>query len=180
MRREIAGVERGVVQRDRLNQALERNQRGAGATSLRSRSILLVAWAVEERPRLGRIDCDVRRYSSWIGGPCRCRWRRGIAVAIASRVYPEAEHLGGAFEGHRYIRQGTINSSRHHCVNRRNCCAVSGGQLPLVLLINKDNKPCAVGSCGKHSPIESRCGPFGHDPGFECEVGQRWRIRRPR
>jgi Male sterility protein len=44
MRCEIGGLERCVVQRDRLNQALERNQRGAGALSLRSRilSILIV------------------------------------------------------------------------------------------------------------------------------------------
>src|ERR1700685_3618344 len=106
MRCEIGGVERGVVQRDGLNQALERMQRGASAASLRSRSlsILIVAGADEERHRLGRIDCDVRRYSSWIGGPGRCRRRRVIAVGVACRVYPETEHLGGAFEGHRYVR----------------------------------------------------------------------------
>src|ERR1700730_4117076 len=132
MRCEIGGVERGVVQRDRLNLALERMQRGAGAATLRSRSlsILIVAGADEERHRLGRIDCDVRGRRSWGGGPGR--WRR--ERRIASRGYPEAEHLGGALEGHRYIRQGTINSSRHHCANHHRCCAVSDGELPLVLL----------------------------------------------
>src|ERR1700730_2304669 len=105
MRCEIGGVERGVVQRDRLNQALERMQWGAGAATLRSRglSILIVAGADEERHRLARIDCDVRCYSSWIGGPGRCRRRRVIAVGFARRVYPEADALGGAFEGHRHI-----------------------------------------------------------------------------
>src|SRR4029077_7763177 len=54
-------------------------------------------------------------------------------------------------------------------------------ELPLVLLINMDHKACVVvGTCAKHNPIESHYGPFGLDPGFECEVSQRWRIRRPR
>src|ERR1700733_10357283 len=105
MRCEIGGVERGVVQRDRLNQALERNQRGAGAAILRSRSLgtFIVAGADEERQRLGRIDWDVSRLS----GKGRRRRRGGIAIGIASRVYPEAERSGGsvgACEGHRYIR----------------------------------------------------------------------------
>src|SRR5580692_7412929 len=47
--------------------------------------------------------------------------------------------------------------------------------------INMDHKACAdVGTCAKHIPIEYRCVPSGLDPGFECELGQRWRIRRPR
>src|SRR4029077_10896024 len=76
---------------------------------------------------------------------------------------------------------GPTNGSRHQCVDRRNCRAVSDGELPLVLFINMDRKACvAVGTCAEQKPIESRYGPSGRDPGFECEVGQRWRIRRPR
>ena len=183
MRCEIGGVERGVVQRDRLNQALERKQRGAGAAILRSRSlsILIVAGADEERHRLGRIDCDVSRCRSWRGGPGRCRRRRGIAiVSLAGFIQRLSTWVALLKVTATYVRAsltaaGTIVLT-----------TVSAVPFPMVnchwfCCINIERKACAVvGTCGKHNPIESRYGPSGLDPGFECEVGQRWRIRRPR
>src|SRR6202451_1569349 len=108
MRCEIGGLERGVVQRDRLNQALVRMQRGAVALSLRSRSlsILIVAGADEERHRLVRTDCGVSRVS---GKLRRRRRRRGCRIG-GGVGYPGGKRsvvFVGALESQRYILCGT-------------------------------------------------------------------------
>jgi hypothetical protein len=45
MRLQSAGIERGLVQRDRLHEALERKQRGPGADILRSQRLIVGAGA---------------------------------------------------------------------------------------------------------------------------------------
>src|SRR5580704_2381256 len=176
MRCKLGEVEHAVVQRDRLNGSLERIRRSAGAEILRSWSFSAIAGADEERHRLGRIDLHVARWH-W-RGPVRARRRRGIAIAIATRVYPET-HITVLVTGHRYVRCGARNN-RHHRVERRirRCAAGSDGDLPMVGRINIERKASMIDEPTEHDPIGPAARPAGLYPGFQCELAQVLRILR--
>lgn len=61
MRLDSAGAEHRVVQRDVLNLALERIQRGTGAAVLRSQRLIILTGADEDCRQLARIGCDITR-----------------------------------------------------------------------------------------------------------------------
>jgi hypothetical protein len=72
MLQDLVTAERRLVHRDRLNQALERKQRRAGAAIVRPRRLIIGTGADETLQQLGWIGCNVTR---WIGDPVRRRRR---------------------------------------------------------------------------------------------------------